>query len=233
MIQHLRIQARKSLEEPLVEFSVPLPPAILFDTSAGCMLSAMKRFTDFMLLPAHTATARPPKVMVTLVISDSAAACLYLGKHLDASTGDAADQVVLHSRCQHHMYWQALTSMLLPMKFMNPLFCATIILHKSSFLFAVRQGVKTVLRSRLNIIYRPSSAQDREYNKSVLCLLQRRDSFQEEDGEFWGNRLLDALHGRWTNSVGLSTSGENLASLGRSSEGLERLDRRDHEIRVI
>lgn len=146
--------------------SIVLPPVVIRDTGTSTLYKAlMARSTFLPRLPAQVQTTY-------ILNSDSAKACVKLGRVLDAKHRPNAFATTMHSKCMMHMFWSSLTAMLNVFGVVPAVFCATVLLHRANRYRSLRAAVTETLRQKLVVVHRPPPPEHRVVNKAIVELLE-------------------------------------------------------------
>lgn len=180
-------------------FSLGVPPAIIEDQSAECVMTAvLARCGDFLW---HSGQSSLPRKSVLVLNTDSHSALVRIAKHLAREANIAADRIqtrlstfggsfslhtdslhfTIHSRCQMHMFFACLAKMVRGFDILNNMFCATVLLHKSANMKSLRDKVKQRIRNRVRFAYAGPCAEDLAHNQMLVRLLDNVDRFHDEE----------------------------------------------------
>ena len=149
-----------------------LPITVVLDTTAETMLRALK-----IRMPQLFKQYGDDIVVLVVVNSDSAASCLRLGRHFQATAEQIEMRLHLHSWCLQHMTSTSLvmTSKIFTNELMSGAFCSTVQLHKGSTMKLLKDGVMRHIRQHLQIthVWDPSWQDNFLKNKSFVDMLLR------------------------------------------------------------
>lgn len=135
---------------------IAIPPAVLEDKTATTVLAAIKQRAGWFFpspLPEPADAPSGPLGWVqqrgptcAILISDSAATLINVASHLAAQARGVDDLLVLHARCLMHRMFGAFVHSVTQLDVINPMYCATCLLHKGHHMRKVKEHVEAIVR---------------------------------------------------------------------------------------
>ena len=161
MTIHARIFHRKGSESSKIELA--MAPAILDNTRGENLKAALLHRLPWSL---HAFQARCMRF--TLVLNtDSAPACLRLGRHLSESV------CALPAPCKMHQGCLAMSSIFVLGGIMSAMFCAALLLRRRRVQALLRATVKAYISKHLVITHAEPSLEDQAHSRAVFAMIHR------------------------------------------------------------
>ena len=168
MMVHCRLHWISSSGQTLT-IDVPLPPAFLQDTTAETLWKAI-----LLRLPiAMQDLLKKTRVLVVAILSDSAASCVKLGKHVRSSSHLKTESEVVkgrasvHSCCMMHQVALVVSRLMKNTKVLCPMFCSCTLMQKGTNKMRVMTFSRNKMLKELKVVYEKPP----EHNYLVRSLL--------------------------------------------------------------
>lgn len=135
-----------------------IPPAFVERSTATCMLRALS--TGLPVKPADL--CRQADVSVIGIVSDSAKACIKLGRsflnkhctlYWSATQNKLLGELSIHARCLMHQVALVVARLMKNIQVLCPMFCACCLMQKAGHVTTVKKATKKVLERDLEIVY--------------------------------------------------------------------------------
>lgn len=160
MTMHVKVFRREG--QSCHRFDIIVPMSALASTAAETLMAAISR-----RLPISLETVRQHSDHLALVLNtDSAPACLRLGRHLSSILP------TLQSPCRMHQGCLAMIAVFSLAGIMSALFCGTLLLRRKRVQTLMRRALRSHITQCMHIIYEPPPAAGCAHVASVLELLE-------------------------------------------------------------
>jgi predicted secreted protein len=168
-------------------YELPTPPAVLDRTTAPNLLTALLK-----LLPMSLRLIKQRVSTLGIVpVSDSAPACLRVGRHFKACTSLQRvlfggrlllDGVIaVHSTCRMHQVSIICGAVLKGLQVLNPMFCSCVLMQRGTVRRNVKAQCKMLLDRTLKVQYSGDAVP--EQHAYLVSLFQELDWADEETEE--------------------------------------------------
>ena len=163
------------------EHEVVIPPSILENQGAECVLAAVERRRGDVLWPGSPGCS----VSVLILGSDSHRALVRLATRWARSghTTLPADslrvdrcRMFVHGRRVAHLGFAALATVLSMLDVMSGLFSATVLMHTGQSVQLLHKHVRQLIMAHVSFTYDPGDPADLEKNKFLVRLLGQVDA---------------------------------------------------------